>query len=243
MNYEASNRTAALFLNVSIVVMEIYATMLSFRSEGATALQYYTILANLLTLVTSALFIWSAALKERALNELRSHAKPRSIAGKDSRKAVAARLDDVLEAAERRTEKIRLLRFVAVTCLALTMLIAVTVLALLFFKAGNLSGAIWDGPQKFHHLLCPILSVLSFVFLEPGPAIGRRTLLAPVALTFAYALVLLGLNVGGVLSGPYPFLQVHTQSVLTSALWFVGILAAAFGIALLLRKLNRDHAE
>jgi hypothetical protein len=94
------------------------------------------------------------------------------------------------------------------------------------------------GSMLYMHLICPLLAIFSFVRLEPrDDARGHETLVA-IAPTVVYAIVTVTLNLLRVIEGPYPFLRVYEQPVWASVLWLVVMVAAAWGIAVLVRRLN-----
>ena len=56
--------------------------------------------------------------------------------------------------------------------------------------------------------------------------------------TVIYSIVLIILNIVNVVDGPYPFLKVCNQSVLTSILWVIIIYAIVFVVSHFLRTLH-----
>ncbi len=80
----------------------------------------------------------------------------------------------------------------------------------------------------FHHLMVPIVSVVSYVFFEPHAP--RIMILAPAVVTFAYGMIMLYLNGIGKVDGPYPFLRVRQQSALKTVLWMCALFLLISGI-------------
>ena len=106
------------------------------------------------------------------------------------------------------------LRFLSTCMLTMTFLITLFVLVPMgggFRKLMLLSNGL------YHHTICPILGVASYLFLEPHDGI----ILLPVGVTFVYGMVMLVLNGLGRFDGPYPFFRVRQQSVAASALWII----------------------
>lgn len=121
------------------------------------------------------------------------------------------------------------LRYVATCCLTLTFLIVVFVLCPIEHSLFLL----YQGEQLYHHLLCPILSFVSFCFIEKSKDIKLRYALIP---TLIYAVVMIIGNILYVVEGPYPFLRVHDQPIWASCLWTVLILGICFGIAEVVKR-------
>lgn len=86
----------------------------------------------------------------------------------------------------------------------------------------------------FQHLLCPILAIASLPFLS---RMEKKDSLIALIPTLLYGIVMYTLNYLRIADGPYPFLKVHDQPWYMSILWFLVLLAAAYGIAVALRKL------
>lgn len=73
----------------------------------------------------------------------------------------------------------------------------------------------------FHHTLCPILSVASYILWETH----ARVWFIPVILTFVYGMIMLYLNWKEIVDGPYPFFRVRHQSALATVLWYLALTA------------------
>ena len=92
----------------------------------------------------------------------------------------------------------------------------------------------------YQHLLCPVITILSFLIesaAAPNMDIGLFALLGTIP-TCIYAAVLMLLNGYRVIDGPYPFFRVHDQSFLASVLWIAGLFAVTLLLALVLNGLN-----
>ena len=108
------------------------------------------------------------------------------------------------------------LKFMATSCLLLTFLTVVFVLAPM------------NGEGGLYMLLC----TSSMLYL---PRSDVRWALLP---TLAYAAVILPLNILRVIVGPYPFFEVYHQPVYVSVLWAVGLLGVNYLYAWLLWHLG-----
>ena len=131
---------------------------------------------------------------------------------------------------------VSMLRYIATINLALTFTIVVFVFVPMCVPYGfdAVADILYRGPQIFHHVLCPILSFVSFAFFEENEIITRKNSAFAVAFTLLYAVVTLTLNILKVLEGPYPFLYVYKQPVWASVMWFVLIPLIAYGYSLLI---------
>jgi len=92
----------------------------------------------------------------------------------------------------------------------------------------------------FQHLLCPVLAIASLPFLRP---MGKKDSLVAVVPTVIYGVVFYTLDFFEIMSAPYPFMQVREQPWYMSILWFLVLLAVAYGVAVLLRKLCGKKRE
>jgi len=133
----------------------------------------------------------------------------------------------------------RFLRYMATVCLTVTFLVVVCVFLPMYGRDGNLSEGVsamlLKGNMPVHHLICPILSFVSFVFFEQGHLTLRDSLWAALP-TLLYAIVTAILNILRVIEGPYPFLLVYEQPWYVSVMWFFLIPGGAWVVALLLKK-------
>lgn len=130
------------------------------------------------------------------------------------------------------------LRHMATACLALTFFVVLFVL----IPMDGLSSLPWmlfSGPNLYHHFLCPLLAMLSFIAFETEPALSKRCVLTGMTPTLLYAIVIIILNIAKLLVGPYPFLHIYEQPWYMSIVWIAVILGMATLLAWLLWLLNR----
>ena len=125
---------------------------------------------------------------------------------------------------------VRTLKYVSVCCLAVTLVVVVCVLSPMMGKGGLREMMLFDS-MLYHHFLCPVLAIVSFVLWEQAPAFGAASVLLALIPTAVYAAVTVALNAARLLDGPYPFLKVHDQPVWMSVLWCTVILAGAAALA------------
>lgn len=131
-----------------------------------------------------------------------------------------------------------ILKYVAVCCLMVTFLVVVLVLAPMFGGASAYRAMLTQGDMLYHHLLCPLLILLSFLLFDRVPVKTAVAAGYAVIPTLLYAAVTVTLNILGIMEGPYPFLRVYDQPVWVSCVWFIVILVGAFGLAALLCALQ-----
>lgn len=196
-------------LDLAVVAMEIAGAVLSARRNGTGMFRFYTEDSNLLALCACAL---CAFFTLRALRQGRPL-----------------------------PEWVRTVKYMAAACLTVTFLVVVCVLAPMMGAAGyhGYQMMLLSNSMLFHHLLCPIVLFISFVFFMPGPALTRAQTLWAWVPTLVYAAVSITLNIANVMQGPYPFLLVHEQPVWASVLWCSAIIGGAYVLILLLRRLHR----
>ena len=88
-----------------------------------------------------------------------------------------------------------------------------------------------SGNGLYHHLLCPLLSLASYVFFEEHITSFWAVLL-PAGITLFYGLTMVALNAKRLVDGPYPFFRVHQQSVCRTILWMIALMFLASGLSL-----------
>ena len=122
-------------------------------------------------------------------------------------------------------------RYYAACVTALTFLVTVLVLIPWY---GHPEYFLLETNGLFQHLLCPLLAAAGLPFLGE---MKRKDSLIAVLPTLCYGALMCVLDLSGVMTAPYPFLQVSFQPWYMSVLWFAGIAAAAYGTAAGLRLL------
>ncbi len=133
------------------------------------------------------------------------------------------------------------LKYFATCCLTVTFVVVVAVLSPMEGRDGYRI-MLLSGSMLYHHLLCPLLALGSFLLLEGEPPLPRKATLQALIPTLAYTAVIIALNLLHVVDGPYPFLRVNEQSVGASLFWFVVIVGGAYGLAWLIWLVNAKCA-
>ena len=147
---------------------------------------------------------------------------------------------DLIKNTDNTPKTIRLLKFSSACCLVETFLVTMFVLAPMGMMGGFFP-LMFEGPNLYHHFLCPIVSVLSLCILEKGEKITLKHCVYSMVPTLVYGVVAVILNLTKVWHGPYPFLYVYEQPVYMSIIWAVVILGGAFAITILVKFLANLH--
>ncbi|MCH3943309.1 MAG: hypothetical protein WAY93_09825 [Atopobiaceae bacterium] len=141
-----------------------------------------------------------------------------------------------------------LLKYLATTCLVVTFVVVVAVLAPIMSASGQNGYQLMlaSGSMPYRHLLCPAIAFVSFVFLDDGPSLRVGDAWLALVPTLAYACVAVAGNVARLMVGPYPFLRVYEQPVWASVLWCLLVVGGAYLLArglLALRSRNRRETD
>lgn len=124
------------------------------------------------------------------------------------------------------------LRYLSTCMLVLTFLVTVFVLIPM---GGSPKQLLFSGNGPYHHLLCPVLGTISYIFFEQHCA--GSALMLPVIVTLVYGLIMLVLNALKIVDGPYPFFRVHNQPFQATVLWMVVLLLVTAGISWVVLRL------
>lgn len=111
------------------------------------------------------------------------------------------------------------IRYLSTCMLVMTFLITICVLIPM---GGDPKKLLWSGNGLYHHILCPVISTISYVFIENHA--GQRMIWFPILITLLYGLVMLYLNAKNKYDGPYPFFRVHHQTRRATVLWIIVLL-------------------
>ena len=121
-----------------------------------------------------------------------------------------------------------ILRYVSTVCLTVTLIVVLFVLIPMF--PSTFSFMLFQTSNLYHHLLCPVLSIFSLLFLENHIKLSNSAIFYAVLPTLVYGTILITLNLLQVISGPYPFFYFYLVP------WYVsvfGCLGVFFGSVLL----------
>ena len=116
-------------------------------------------------------------------------------------------------------EGLCILHLVSAVCLTVTFLIALLVLA----PQEGFAYYFLSDVAPINHFLGPLLSVITFLFMEKPKKLPGFSVLVPMAATLIYGVICVILNYARVLDGPYFFMKVYEESVGTIIMWFAVI--------------------
>lgn len=130
-------------------------------------------------------------------------------------------------------------KYLSTVCLTLTFFVVLLILAPMYnFNYGYM---LFHQSMLYQHLICPILSIVTFIFFDDLRDYNKRDNFIGISFTLVYAIVLIVLNLINVIEGPYPFLMVRNQSLLASLIWLITIPGLSYFFAYGLRRLNHKY--
>lgn len=204
---------AVLVLDLAVVVLEVIGAFITAGAHGTGVFQFFTEDSNFFTLGVCAV---EAICLIRFLHT--GYAIPRWS---------------------------YVLKYIATCSLTMTFLVVFAIL-IPWANSAGLDGTgmlLFKGAQPFMHLICPAIVFISFMFLQKGGPLSRRTIWLGATPVYLYGVIAIVLNTGRVMSGPYPFLLVYQQPVWASMLWAVALFALGTGIAAGVWTLGRRKAK
>ena len=128
-------------------------------------------------------------------------------------------------------------KFAGTTSVTITFLVVIFILS--GYTLEGLKANLFDILSIYHHNICPILGIITFIFFEKHDLSKVKDVFIALIFTFLYGGVAIVLNAIGFIRGPYFFLLVREQPIILSIFWFILIYAMAFGIGAGLRVLNK----
>ena len=111
------------------------------------------------------------------------------------------------------------LRLLATSMLVMTFIVTAFVLVPMSKDA---KGLLFSGSGLYHHLIIPMLALVSYLFAEKKAAFYLICL--PLAVTLIYGIIMLFLNYKKKVEGPYPFFMVRSMGAKLTALWMVALM-------------------
>ena len=132
---------------------------------------------------------------------------------------------------------VSILKYISVLGLTVTFLVALFILTPMYDF--NITLIFFEPTMLFHHLICPVVAFISFVFFEKHDIKGWKDSLRACYFTIIYAVVTVLLNVLKIIKGPYPFLFVYENPIYISILFFFVIVVGSFGVSSLIRRIKR----
>jgi hypothetical protein len=129
-------------------------------------------------------------------------------------------------------EFIKDLRFMATSCLTVTFLVVLLVLSPMY--GFNYKLLMFTNVFFLFHTLCPLLSIISYLFFEER----SKKLYLGFLFTLIYGVIVITLNIFRAIEGPYPFLKLYEQSIVVSVFWFIAITGGSYLIGIILDTLK-----
>ena len=196
----------ALLINLLIIVFEAVALAQTMSFDPSGYFTYYTQDSNLLAWATSIIFIVTMLIQFFVYKKSEI------------------------------PHWLSILKYVSTTCLALTFIVVLTVLGPIY--ESQQAGVYWmfltHGSMLFHHLLCPVLSIISYLLFEVDLKTKFKESFYPLIPTFVYAVIIISLVACNIVKAPYPFLEVNSQPIYMSIMWIILIIGGDYGISCLL---------
>ena len=129
------------------------------------------------------------------------------------------------------------LKFISTVALTVTFIVVLIVLG----PATNYDykTLLFSDAMLYHHTLCPLLAMFSTIFLEEHKINDFKGYFMGACTTLIYGIIMLILNLLRLYEGPYFFLMVYDQGVLTSVIWFVIIIGGSILISYVLSLMNK----
>ena len=117
-------------------------------------------------------------------------------------------------------------RYLSICMLVMTFLVTTCVLVPM---GGDPKILLWSGTGLYHHVLCPVISAVSYILIENHAE--REPVWLPILITVAYGLIMMFMNGIGKVDGPYPFFRVRKQSVPVTIFWVAVLIAVIAAIS------------
>ena len=133
------------------------------------------------------------------------------------------------------TKTLHLFRFTATLNLVLTFFITLFILS----NDYGLYEMMIHNEFLIFHTLCPIISLISYLFFEKYRSHKNNIMFKAPIFTFVYGLIMFLLNFLKVMDGPYSFFQVYEHSIVSTLVSFVGIAIAVIVITFTLFEIKK----
>lgn len=132
---------------------------------------------------------------------------------------------------------INILRFVATVCLSITFIVSFFVI--IPFKPSMWRYMLYKGSSLYQHLLCPILSIISFLFFEYKRELSKSAIFYALIPTLIYGIICVILNLTKVIVGPYPFFYFYQIPWYLSTLSIFGVVFISLTVAYIIFSFPR----
>ncbi|MCR4991295.1 MAG: hypothetical protein K6A38_10605 [Lachnospiraceae bacterium] len=116
---------------------------------------------------------------------------------------------------------VEVLRLLSSSMLTMTFFVTAFILVPM---SGKLKELMLTGSGLYHHLIIPVISVISYLFAEDRAS--AIWICLPVIITLIYGIIMVYLNAREKVDGPYPFFQVKRLGGEATFIWMVMLLLA-----------------
>ena len=132
----------------------------------------------------------------------------------------------------------KVLKYISTVCVTVTLIVVLVILLPMFNF--NFKFLLLDGTMFFHHVFCPVLSIITFIFFDEIEKYDKKDVEYPLATTLLYAFILILLNLAGKVDGPYPFLRVYNLTISIAIGWVSLIFLINYFIAKYILKFKNQ---
>ena len=126
-------------------------------------------------------------------------------------------------------------RFISCVSLGVTIFISICVIIPLY--PNLLEYMLLENFGLYFHLICPLLSIISFLFFEKNKPLAKRTIILTLAPTILFGIINISLNLSKIITGPYPFFYLFIVPWYTSLFTIFFILLSSLVISIFIYKI------
>jgi len=144
----------------------------------------------------------------------------------------------------RRSKYLPLIKYFVIILVSVTVVIVFLVLVPMVIPDGKdeVMRLLWGDANRYHHIVCPALAIISYIVFERKIKITKAYLLLSLLPTVVYGVILLIMNFARITRGPYPFLYVYEKSAIEILLWMSAVVLLVFGVSVLYKFITNKRA-
>lgn len=124
------------------------------------------------------------------------------------------------------------LRYISTLNLTITLVIVLTILIPAI--PNSFSQMMLKNSNLYYHFVCPLLSIISFLFFEKGVKLSKNITYLSLLPTVVYGVVCLILNALKVITGPYPFFYVYEFKWYVLTFYLLSIIVGIYILSVLI---------
>lgn len=133
---------------------------------------------------------------------------------------------------------INVLKYLGATALFITAIVVLTILG----PMSSYKAVLLEDAMIYVHVLCPILTIISYMFVEKQTLRGYKVAFFPLSYTFVYGIIILILNIKKEMVGPYPFFEVYNHNIFFCAGSCIAILVVTYLFSVFINILNKKNS-